>query len=297
MKRDDLYNLAAFAAVAEQGSFTRAAAELGMSQSALSHAMKALEERLGVRLLSRTTRSVSTTEAGETLLRSLRPALDEISLGVNAVGALRGKPSGTVRVTATKHAVSSVVLPVLPRFLASHPDIRVDMIVDDNLTDIVAERIDAGIRFGDIIEKDMIAVRIGPDIRMAVVGSPSYFADHPVPKTPRELAGHRCINYRHVRSGGLYAWDFEEKGRPFKVRVEGPLVFNNADLTREAALAGQGIAYVYADEIASDVRAGRLKRILDKWCPIFPGYYLYHPSRRQTPPALAALIAALRYKP
>jgi DNA-binding transcriptional LysR family regulator len=297
MKRDDLYDLAAFAAVAEQGSFTRAAAELGMSQSALSHAMKALEERLGVRLLSRTTRSVSTTEAGETLLRSLRPALDEISSGVNALGALRGKPSGTVRVTATKHAVSSVVMPVLPRFLAVHPDIRVDIIVDDNLTDIVAERIDAGIRFGDIVEKDMIAVRIGPDIRMAVVGAPSYFADHPVPRSPRELAGHRCINYRHVRSGGLYAWDFEEKGRPFEVRVEGPLVFNNADLTREAALAGQGIAYVYADEVAADVRAGRLKRILDRWCPIFPGYYLYHPSRRQTPPALAALTGALRYKP
>jgi DNA-binding transcriptional LysR family regulator len=296
MKRDDLYDLAAFAVVAEHGSFTRAAAELGMSQSALSHALKALEERLGVRLLSRTTRSVSTTEAGETLLRSLRPALDEISSGVNAVGALRGKPSGTVRVTATKHAVSSVVMPVLPRFLASHPDIRLDVIVDDNLTDIVADRIDAGIRFGDIVEKDMIAVRIGPDIRMAVVGAPSYFADHPVPKTPRDLAGHRCINYRHVRTGGLYAWDFEEKGRPFEVRVEGPLVFNNAELTREAALAGQGIAYVYADEVAADIRAGRLKRILEKWCPIFPGYYLYHPSRRQIPPALAALIAALRYK-
>ena len=296
MTRDDLYDLAAFAVVAEHGSFTRAAAELGMSQSALSHALKALEERLGVRLLSRTTRSVSTTEAGETLLRSLRPALDEISSGVNAVGALRGKPSGTVRVTATKHAVSSVVMPVLPRFLASHPDIRLDVIVDDNLTDIVADRIDAGIRFGDIVEKDMIAVRIGPDIRMAVVGAPSYFADHPVPKTPRDLAGHRCINYRHVRTGGLYAWDFEEKGRPFEVRVEGLLVFNNADLTREAALAGQGIAYVYADEVAADIRAGRLKRILEKWCPIFPGYYLYHPSRRQTPPALAALIAALRYK-
>ena len=296
MKRDDLYDLAAFAVVAEHGSFTRAAAELGMSQSALSHAMKALEERLGVRLLSRTTRSVSTTEAGETLLRSLRPALGEISSGVNAVGALRGKPSGTVRVTATKHAVSSVMMPVLPRFLASHPDIRLDVIVDDNLTDIVADRIDAGIRFGDIVEKDMIAVRIGPDIRMAVVGAPSYFADHPVPKTPRDLAGHRCINYRHVRTGGLYAWDFEEKGRPFEVRVEGLLVFNNADLTREAALAGQGIAYVYADEVAADIRAGRLKRILEKWCPIFPGYYLYHPSRRQTPPALAALIAALRYK-
>jgi DNA-binding transcriptional LysR family regulator len=296
MKRDDLYDLAAFAVVAEQGSFTRAAAELGMSQSALSHAMKALEERLGVRLLSRTTRSVSTTEAGETLLRSLRPALDEITTGVNAVGALRGKPSGTVRLTATKHAVSSVVMPVLPRFLASHPDIRVDVIIDDNLTDIVAERIDAGIRFGDIVQKDMIAVRIGPDIRMAVVGAPSYFADHPQPKTPRDLAVHRCINYRLVRSGGLYAWDFEEKGRPFEVRVDGPLVFNNADLIREAALAGQGVAYVYEDEVAADIKAGRLKRILEKWCPTFPGYYLYHPSRRQTPPALAALIGALRYK-
>ena len=295
MKRDDLYDLAAFAVVAEQGSFTRAAAELGMSQSALSHAIKALEERLGVRLLSRTTRSVSTTEAGETLLRSLRPALEEITLGVAAVGALRGKPSGTVRITATKHAVSSVVMPVLPGFLASRPDIRIDMIVDDNLTNIVADRIDAGIRFGDIVEKDMIAVRIGPDIRMAIVGAPSYFADHPVPRTPRELSGHRCINYRHVKSGGLYAWDFEEKGRPFAVRVDGPLVFNNSDLIREAALAGHGLAHAYEDDVAADIEAGRLIRILAKWCPTVPGYYLYHPSRRQTPPALAALIAALRY--
>jgi DNA-binding transcriptional LysR family regulator len=297
MKRDDLYDLAAFAVVAEQGSFTRAAAELGMSQSALSHAMKALEQRLGVRLLSRTTRSVSTTEAGETLLRSLRPALADIASGVDGVGALRGKPTGTVRITATKHAVSSVVMPVLPGFLASHPDIRVDMIIDDNLIDIVAGRIDAGIRFGDIVEKDMVAVRIGPDIRMAVVGAPSYFADRAIPRTPRELSGHDCINYRRVRSGGLYAWDFEEKGRPFEVRVEGRLVFNNADLIREAALAGHGIAYVYEDEVAADIRAGRLKRILEKWCPTFPGYYLYHPSRRQTPPALAALIAALRHRP
>src|SRR5216683_1587269 len=297
MKRDGLYDLAAFAVVAEQGSFTRAAAELGMSQSALSHAMKALEERLGVRLLARTTRSVSTTEAGETLLRFLRPALEEITSGVNAVGALRGKLSGTVRVTATKHAVSSVVMPVLPGFLASHPDIRVDMMVDDNLTDIVADRFDAGIRFGDIVEKDMIAVRIGPDIRMTVVGAPSYFADHPVPRTPRELSGHRCINYRHVRSGGLYAWDFEEKGRPFAIRVEGALVFNNVDLIREAALAGQGLAYTYEDTVAADIEVGRLTRILEQWCPTFPGYYLYHPSRRQSPPALAALIAALRYNP
>jgi DNA-binding transcriptional LysR family regulator len=297
MKRDDLYYLAAFAVVAEQGSFTRAAAELGMSQSALSHAMKTLEERLGVRLLSRTTRSVSTTEAGETLLRSLRPALADIASGVDAVGAQRGRPSGTVRITATKHAVSSVVMPVLPGFLASHPDIRVDMIIDDNLTDIVADRIDAGIRFGDIVEKDMIAVRIGPDIRMAVVGAPSYFADHPRPRTPRDLAGHRCINYRLVRSGGLYAWEFEERGRRFEVRVEGSLVINNADLIREAALAGQGLAYVYEDEVTADINAGRIERTLEKWCPSFPGYYLYHPSRRQTPPALAAFIAALRYKP
>jgi DNA-binding transcriptional LysR family regulator len=297
MKRDDLYDLAAFAVVAEQCSFTRAAAALGMSQSALSHAIRALEERLGVRLLSRTTRAVSTTEAGETLLRSVRPALEEIASGVDAVGASGGKPSGTVRITATKHAAASVLMPVLPGFFRAHPGIRVDVIVDDNLTDIVADRMDAGIRFGDIVEKDMIAVRIGPDIRMAVVGAPSYFADHPVPRTPRELSGHRCINYRHVRSGGLYAWDFEDKGRPFQVRVEGSLILNNADLIRDAALAGQGLAYVYDDEVVADVRAGRLKRILQKWSPIFPGYYLYHPSRRQTPPALAALIAALRYKP
>jgi DNA-binding transcriptional LysR family regulator len=297
MRRDDLYDLAAFAVVAEQGSFTRAAAELGMSQPALSHAMKTLEERLGVRLLSRTTRSVATTEAGETLLRSLRPALEEITSGVDAVGALRGKPSGTLRITATKHAVSSVVMPMLPRFLQSHPDVRVDMIVDDTLTDIVAQRFDAGIRFGDIVEKDMIAVRIGPDIQMTVVGAPSYFADHPVPRTLRELAGHRCINYRRVKAGGLYAWDFEEKGRPVEVRVDGPLVFNNADLIREAALAGLGLAYVYENEVAADIKAGRLVRILEKWCPSFPGYRLYHPSRRQQPPALAAFIAALRYNP
>src|SRR5580692_13095833 len=270
MKRDNLYDLAAFAVVAEQGSFTRAAAELGMSQSALSHAIRALEERLGVRLLSRPTRAVSTTEAGETLLRVLRRALEDSASAVDAVGALRGKPSGTVRITATKHAVSSVVMPVLPSFLASHPGIRVDMMVDDNLTDIVADRIDAGIRFGDIVEKDMIAVRIGPDIRMTVVGAPSYFADCPVPRTPRELSGHRCINYRHVRSGGLYAWDFEDKGRPFQVRVEGPLMFNNADLIRDAALSGHGLAYVYHDEVAADIKAGRLKRILEKWCPTFP---------------------------
>lgn len=296
MKRDDLYDLAAFAIVAEKASFTRAAAELGMSQSALSHAIKSLEERMGVRLLSRTTRSVSVTDAGETLLRSLSPALAEISFAVDAVGALRGKASGSLRITATKHAVSHVLMPVLPGFLEANPDIQLEMIVDDRLMDIVAERIDAGIRFGDIVEKDMIAVRIGPDIRLAVVGAPSYFEKNPALDTPRQLADHRCINYRHIRSGGLHAWDFEEDGRPFQVRVSGPLVFNNTDLIREAALAGQGLAYVYEDDVAADLAGGRLVRTLEKWCPTYPGYYLYHPSRRQSPPALSAFIAALRYQ-
>ena len=216
MKRDDLYDLAAFAVVAAQGSFTRAAAELGMSQSALSHAMKSLEERLGVRLLSRTTRSVSTTEAGETMLRSLRPALEDIASGVDAVGAMRGKASGTVRITATRHAVSKVVMPKLPRFLASHPDIRVEMHVEDRLIDIVAERIDAGIRFGDIVEKDMIAVRIGPDVRMAVVGAPSYFVDHKAPKTPREPSQAATIKVprivQHTPKGR--AWKLPELDDP-----------------------------------------------------------------------------------
>jgi DNA-binding transcriptional LysR family regulator len=295
MKRDDLYDLAAFACVAEHNSFTRAAAELGMSQSALSHAVKGLEERLGVRLLARTTRSVSTTEAGETLLRSLAPALADIASGVDTVSALGDKPSGTLRITATKHAVSSVIMPILPGFTAAHPDIRLEMVVDDKLTDIVTDRLDAGIRFGDIVEKDMVAVRIGPDIRMAVVGAPSYFTGHAAPQTPRELSGHICINYRLAKTGGLYPWDFEEKGHPFQVRVDGPLAFNNSDLIREAALAGQGLAYVYEDEVNEDIEAGRLIQILREWCPSFPGYYLYHPGRRQSPPALTAFIAALRH--
>jgi DNA-binding transcriptional LysR family regulator len=297
MKRDDLYDLAAFAVVAEHASFTRAAAELGMSQSALSHAIKMLEERLGVRLLARTTRSVSVTEAGETLLRSLRPALEDIASGVDTLGSMRGKAVGTIRLTATKHAVSTVVMPVLPGFLAAHPDIQVSMIVDDSFIDIVAERIDAGIRFGDIVEKDMIAVRIGPDVRLAVVGAPSYFAQYGTPQTPRDLSGHRCINYRHLRTAGIFGWDFVEAGRPFQVRVEGPLTFSNSDLLLDAALAGHGLAYVYENGVLDHVKEGRLKRCLVKWCPTYPGYHLYHPSRRQVPPALTALIAALKYRP
>ncbi|MDB5507359.1 MAG: LysR family transcriptional regulator [Devosia sp.] len=297
MKRDDLYDLAAFEVVAKHASFTRAAAELDMSQSALSHAIKMLEERLGVRLLARTTRSVSVTEAGETLLRSLRPALDDIATGVDALGAMRGKAAGTIRLTATKHAISSVVMPLLPKFLAEYPDVQLQMLVDDSFIDIVAMRIDAGIRFGDIVEKDMIAVRIGPDVPLAVVGAPSYFEKYGHPGTPRELSLHRCINYRHLRTSGVFGWEFVEDGRPLQVRVEGPLTFSNSELLLEAALAGHGLAYVYENEVLGHVAAGRLERTLAKWCPNFPGYYLYHPSRRQVPPALAALVAALKYRP
>lgn len=297
MRRDELNDLAAFAIVAEEGSFTRAAARLGMSQPALSHAMKGLEERLKVRLLSRTTRAVSTTEAGEMLLASLRPALEEIASGLAQVGAASGALSGTVRLTATKNAVMSVLMPVLPTFLAAHPQVRVEIIADDNLTDIVASRFDAGIRFGSIVEKDMIAVRVAPDMRRSVVASPAYFTENPPPRTPHDLARHRCVAYRMVRSGGIFAWEFfDKKGQPLTVRVEGPLVFNDGDLMREAALRGIGIAYVYEDEAEGDIRAGRLVRVLEDWCPPLSGYFLYHPSRRQTPPALAALIAALRVR-
>lgn len=229
-------------------------------------------------------------------MRSLRPALEDIALGLAKVGALGGAPSGAVRLTATKNAVTAVIMPVLPAFLDAHPDVRVEVIVDDNLTDIVANRFDAGIRFGNIVEKDMIAVRVGPDMRRAVVAAPSYFAEKPRPKTPHELSAHSCIAYRLVKAGGLYAWEFEENGRPLEVRVEGPLVFNDTDLMRQAAIAGLGIAYLYEDDAAEDIQAGRLTRILEEWCPLLPGYFLYHPSRRQTPPALAALIAALRFR-
>jgi DNA-binding transcriptional LysR family regulator len=294
MRRSELNDLAAFEVVAREGSFTRAASTLGMSQSALSHAMRGLEERLKVRLLARTTRSVSTTEAGEMLLRSLRPALEDIASGLAQVGAFGAAASGPLRITATKNAITAVILPVLPAFLASHPNVTVEMIVDDNLTDIVANRFDAGIRFGNIIEKDMIAVRIGPDRRRAVVGSPAYFAANPPPESPHDLGRHDCIAYRLVKTGGLYAWEFEEDGRPLDVRVRGSLVFNDTDLMRASAIAGMGMAYLYDDDAEDDIQAGRLMRVLEDWCPLLPGYYLYHPSRRQSPPALVALIAALR---
>lgn len=296
MKRDELNDLAAFVVVADEMSFTRAASKLGMSPSALSHAMKTLEARLGLQLLVRTTRSVSTTEVGERLLKTLQPAFENIHDELTALIGLRDKPAGTVRINTFKHAATSVLLPVLPSFLGQHPDIRVEITIDEGLTDIVTSRYDAGIRFGEKVAKDMIAVRVSPDIRMAVAGSPAYFADHPIPNTPQDLAGHRCINYRLATSGRLYAWEFEENGRPFQVRVDGSLVFNDGDLILAAALAGQGIVYFYEDQIAEHVAEGRLIQVLAEWCPTSPGYYLYHPNRRQTPPALAALIHALRWQ-
>lgn len=296
MKRDELTDLAAFVVVADEMSFTRAAAKLGMSPSALSHAMKALEGRLGLQLLARTTRRVSTTEAGDRLLKTLRPAFEDINAELNALNGLRDKPAGTVRITTPRHAAIAVLLPVLPSFLSAYPDIRVEVAIDEGLTDIIESRYDAGIRFDEKVAKDMVAVRISPDIRWAVVGSPAYFADRPIPTTPRDLTAHRCINYRFATSGGLYLWEFEEEGRSLQVRVDGNLIFNDGDLILAAVLAGQGLAYVFEDQIIEHIAEGGLIQILQEWCPISPGYYLYHPNRRQPAPALAALVEALRLK-
>jgi len=294
--RSDLGDLYAFTVVAEERSFTRAAARLGISQSALSHAMRALEERLGLRLLARTTRSVSPTDAGQRLLDTLQPALSEISAGLAALGGLREKPAGFVRINAGRHAAYSLLWPALSRFLPAHPDIRVEITADDGLRDIVAERYDAGVRLGEQVQKDMIAVRIGPDLRSAVVGSPSYFEKLTQPRAPHDLTRHNCINYRQATAGGLYAWDFEKKGKALKVRVSGSLIFSDSALSLSAALDGRGIAYVMEDQVTRHIAERRLIRVLADWCPPFPGYFLYYPSRRQTPPALAAVVEALRYR-
>jgi DNA-binding transcriptional LysR family regulator len=297
MKRDDLSELWAFSVIAAEGSFTRAASILGMSQSALSYAMKGLEERLGVRLLARTTRSVSTTQAGEELLHTLRPALEDIHASLQALGAKRESIAGTVRLTMVKQAATSVMRPMLVDFLKTHPDIQVEISIDDGFTDLVASKFDAGIRFGEQVERDMIVVRVGPDTRAAVVASPEYLRLHGLPKHPRELAQHRCINYRLKSAGGLYAWTFQEDGRRLDIRVQGPLVFNDGDLIEAAALDGHGIAYLFEDQLEDHLASGRLVRLLEEWCPPFTGYYLYYPSRRQTPPALKALMECLRWSP
>ncbi len=297
MRREELADLNAFAAVAEERSFTRAAAQLGTSQSALSFTLRRLEERLGVRLLTRTTRSVSATEAGERLLRTLRPALEQIGAELAALSELREKPAGNIRITAGEHSAEAVLWPTLATFVPEYPDIKVEVIVDYGLTDIVAERYDAGVRLGEQVAKDMIAVRIGPDFRMVVVGAPSYFERRPRPKTPQDLTAHDCINLRLPTYGGLFPWEFEKRGRELKVRVEGPLVFNNLALRLNAALAGLGLAYVPEDRVLTYLTDGRLVRVLDDWCAPFAGYHLYYPSRRQPTPAFALLVDALRYRP
>jgi DNA-binding transcriptional LysR family regulator len=296
MPRPNLNDLQAFLAVARERNFTRAAARLGVSQSALSHTMRSLEGRLGLRLLTRTTRSVAPTEAGERLLQSLGPHFEEIETELDALGALRDKPAGTIRITTGEHAANEVLWPVLARFLPLYPEIAVEVDVAYGLTDIVAERYDAGIRLGEQVAKDMIAVRIAPDMRMAVVGSEAYFAERKKPKIPQELTAHRCINIRLPTYGGLYAWEFEKNGRELKVRVEGQLVFNNAAMRLKAVLAGLGLAYVPEDVARPLISEGRLVRVLADWCPPFQGYHLYYPSRRQSSPAFALLVDALRHR-
>jgi DNA-binding transcriptional LysR family regulator len=293
MQRGNLNDLTSFFAIARERSFTKAAVKLGVSQSALSLTLRALEERLGVRLLTRTTRTVAPTDAGERLLRNLAPHFEQIDMELAAVSELREMPAGNLRITATDNATNTILLPKLTKFLRAYPDIKVEVIIDYGLADIVNERYDAGVRSGEQLAKDMIAVRIGPDMRMAVVGAPSYFKRRTEPKTPQDLVSHNCINLRLPR-GGLYAWEFERAGRELKVRVEGQLVFNGTYQMLNAALAGGGLAYVPEDLVEGYMR-GKLTRVLEDWCPPFAGYHLYYPNRRQTP-AFTLLVEALRYR-
>lgn len=296
MKRDELGDLSTFMVVAEERSFTRAAAKLGTSQSAVSHTVRRLETRLGLRLLVRTTRNVAPTEAGERLLETLRPAFDDIEHRVAALGDLRDRPAGTIRVTSGEHAARKVLWPVLERLLPAYPDIKVEISVDDSLADLVEGRFDAGIRLGERLGKDMIAVPIGPDLRMVVIASPDYLALHGAPATPHDLADHACINYRLPTLGGLYAWEFEKDGQATNVRVAGRLIFNSMALVQRAVLAGMGMAVMMHDEVAPLIAEGRLVTVLDDWTPPFSGYHLYYPSRRQPTPAFALLVDALRYR-
>jgi DNA-binding transcriptional LysR family regulator len=296
MRREELADLNAFLMVAEEGSFTRAAAKLATSQSALSHTIRRLETRLGVRLLTRTTRSLAPTEAGERLLQTLKPALDSISSQLTSLGDLREKPAGNIRITTPEHAAGTVLWPVLEKLLPNYPDINVELSIDPGLADIVAERFDAGVRLGEAIAKDMIATRIGPDLRMAVVGSPAYFERRPIPRTPQDLADHQCVNLRLQSAGGFYAWELERDGREVRVRVEGQLAFNNVNMITRAALSGLGLAFLMEDHFEPYLADGRLVRVLKDWCPPFPGYHLYYPSRRQPSAAFALLVEALRYR-
>ncbi len=296
MNRQHLAELSAFLTVARERSFTRAAAQLGVTPSALSHSLRALEERLGLRLLNRTTRSVTPTEAGERLLSTVGPRFDEIEAEVAGLSALRDKPAGTIRISADEHSLQTVLWPALRRLLPQYPDIRVEIATDYTLTDIVAERFDAGVRFGEIVAKDMIAVPIGPDARMLAVAAPAYFAAHGRPATLEALIGHNCINLRLPTYGGLYAWEFEQDGRDRRVRVEGQLVFSSVLPILQAALDGLGIACLPQSLVQPHLDHGSLEAVLTQWSPPFPGYHLYYPSRRQPTPAFSLLVEALRYR-
>jgi len=297
MERENASDLIAFLAVARERNFTRAAAKLGISQPALSQIVRNLEERLGVRLLSRTTRSVAATQAGERLVQALGPKFDEMDVELAALGELRERPAGNVRITSTEYAAEAILMPALAKILPNYPDIKVEVILDYGLTNIIAQQYDAGIRPGEMVAKDMIAVRVGPDLRMAVVGAPSYFERHKKPRTPQDLTNHNCINLRLPTHGGsLYAWEFEKSGRELHVRVEGQLVFNGADALLKAALKGLGLAYLTEPHVQPFLTTGRLIRVLSDWCPPFSGYHLYYPSRRQRSPAFSLLLEALRYR-
>ena len=297
MPRQPINDLAAFIAVAREQSFTKAAARLGVSQSALSHTITGLEKRLGLRLLNRNTRSVSPTPAGARLLNTVGPHMDEIESELAALSEFRDKPAGTIRITAGEHAAEAVLWPALAKLLPDYPDIHAEVIVDYGLTDIVAERYDAGVRLGEQVAKDMIAVRIAPDMRMAVVGSAAYFEHRPRPVVPHDLTEHSCINMRLPTYGGLYVWEFEKDGHELRVRVEGRLVFNNIALRVNAAVEGLGLAYLPEDAVKAQIGDGRLIRVLDDWCLPFSGYHLYYPSRKQPSAAFALLVSALRYRP
>lgn len=294
MLKENFNELQIFLAVARERSFTRAAAKLGVSQSALSHAVKALEERLNLRLLTRTTRSVAPTEAGERLIACLEPRLADLEQELEALLQLNGTASGNIRLSAGEHAASSLLWPRLKPFLREYPGISVELVVDNRFVDIVDGQFDAGVRLGESVDKDMIAVRIGPDMRMIVVGAPAYFESHAIPRSPHELQQHQCINMRLPTAGGLYLWEFEKEGKPLRVKVEGQLTLNLLPERIDAALSGFGLVCVPEDSVRHLVQSGELIQVLDAWCPFFPGYYLYYPSRKQHPPAFALLIDALR---
>ena len=296
MRRENVGDLLAFLAVARERSFTKAAAKLGVSQSALSHTIRGLEARLGLRLLTRTTRSVSPTQAGERLVSSVGPRFEEIEAEIAALSELRDKPAGTIRITAGEHAAYTVLAAALVRIMPKYPDIKVEVNVDYGFTDIAAERFDAGVRSGGQVAKDMVAVRIGPDMRMAVVGAPSYFEKRSLPKKPQDLTEHNCINLRMPTYGGLYAWEFEKGKQEFKVRVDGQLVFNTMRQRLDAALAGLGLSYMAEDVVRPYIARGSLVHVLEDWCAPFAGYQLYYPSRRQSSPAFTVLVDALRYR-